>query len=131
MFLELVKGADFSLNTIVPGLEEPALPVHSHDIFLDWSGIGQGYPLRYIMSAVLVGIIQLTSQHIRIPYTPSEEASIKAQFAATSGFLSVIRALDYTRAASQIFVIRKQFNSVPEQVRNARLRGETSQRLGF
>ncbi len=41
----------------------------------------------------------MTSQYIRFPYTVGEQANIKRQFAAMSGFPNVIGAIDCTPIA--------------------------------
>uniref|UniRef100_A0AAR2JGW4 Putative nuclease HARBI1 n=1 Tax=Pygocentrus nattereri TaxID=42514 RepID=A0AAR2JGW4_PYGNA len=119
-----------------PTLRNRAIPVHLQVLttlgFLatgcfqrelaDRSGISQP-SLSSMMSGVLSGIIKLTGRYIRFPYTLSEQADIKVQFAAVAGFPNVIGAIDCThiaiRAPSQneaAFINRKQIHSINVQV---------------
>ncbi|XP_041846127.1 putative nuclease HARBI1 [Melanotaenia boesemani] len=88
----------------------------------DRSGISQP-SLSNVMPAVLDGIIKMSSRYIKFPYTVGEQANIKRQFAASTGFPNVIGAIDCThvaiRAPSQnefVYVNRKNVHSVNVQV---------------
>uniref|UniRef100_A0AAR2IZC1 DDE Tnp4 domain-containing protein n=1 Tax=Pygocentrus nattereri TaxID=42514 RepID=A0AAR2IZC1_PYGNA len=106
-----------------PDLERPTLRNRAIPRELaDRSGISQP-SLSSMMSGVLSGIIKLTGRYIRFPYTLSEQADIKVQFAAVAGFPNVIGAIDCThvaiRAPSQneaAFINRKQIHSINVQV---------------
>ena len=87
-------------------------------------GTGISQPtFSYVMPAVLGGIIGLLQQYIKFPYTVSEQANKKAQFAAMLGFPNVIGAIDCThvaiRASSEnefAFINRKHFHSLNVQL---------------
>uniref|UniRef100_A0A9J8BH65 Putative nuclease HARBI1 n=1 Tax=Cyprinus carpio carpio TaxID=630221 RepID=A0A9J8BH65_CYPCA len=75
------------------------------------------------MPAVLKGIIQMTNRYIKFPYTVGEQANIKRQFAAMSGFPNVIGAIDCTHIAIRapyvdefIYVNRKHVHSINVQI---------------
>ena len=75
------------------------------------------------MPAILDGTIKMTSRYIRCPYTVGEQANIKRQFAAMSGFPNVIGAIDCThvaiRAPSEnefIYVNRKNVHTINVQI---------------
>jgi hypothetical protein len=75
------------------------------------------------MPAVLKGIIRMINRCIQFPYTIWEQANIKRQFAAMSGFPNVIGAIDCTHIAIRaphenefIFVNRKHVHSINVQV---------------
>ena len=79
----------------------PKAPFGNNIILLNsilGSGISQP-SLSAIMPAVLDGIINMSSLYIRFPYTVGEQANIKRQFAAMSGFPNVIGAIDCTHIA--------------------------------
>ncbi len=70
------------------------------------------------MPGVLDGIIRLGSRYIRFPYTVEEQAEIKRQFAAMSGFSNVIGTIDGTHIAIKaqsenefVYVNRKHVHS--------------------
>lgn len=88
----------------------------------DRSGISQPTFSR-ILPEVLGGVIGLSPNYIKFPYTVGEQANKKAQFAAKSDFPNVIGAIDCThiaiRAPSEnefAFVNRKHFHSLNVQV---------------
>uniref|UniRef100_A0A9J8DJ69 Putative nuclease HARBI1 n=1 Tax=Cyprinus carpio carpio TaxID=630221 RepID=A0A9J8DJ69_CYPCA len=75
------------------------------------------------MPAVLKGIIQMTNRYIKFPYTVGEQANIKRQFAAMSGFPNVIGTIDCTHIAIRapyvdefIYVNRKHVHSINVQI---------------
>lgn len=79
--------------------------------------------LSAIMPAVLNGIVTMTSRYIRFPYTAGEQANIKRQFAAMSGFPNVIGAIDCTHIAIRapchdefVYVNRKHVHSINVQI---------------
>lgn len=83
------------------------------------SGISQP-SLSHIIPAVLDGIINMTSQYIWFPYTVGEQANIKRQFAAMSGFPNVIGAIDCTNIAPSennfIYINKKNVHSINVQI---------------
>lgn len=88
----------------------------------DRSGISQP-SFSAFMPAVLEGVIRLTPRFITFPYAVVEQAQIKTQFAAMSGFPNVIGAIDCTHVAIKApseneyaFVNRKQFHSINVQI---------------
>uniref|UniRef100_A0A9J7Y678 Putative nuclease HARBI1 n=1 Tax=Cyprinus carpio carpio TaxID=630221 RepID=A0A9J7Y678_CYPCA len=88
----------------------------------DRSGISQP-SLSAIISVVLNGILNMVSRYIRFPYTVREQAEIKTQFAAMSGFPNVIGAIDCTHVAIRApsenefaYVNRKHVHSINVQI---------------
>ncbi|KAK0147899.1 putative nuclease HARBI1 [Merluccius polli] len=88
----------------------------------DRSGISQ-LSLSVIMPALWRGLIALTPRYIKFPYTAVEQANIKTQFVAMSGFPNVIGAIDGTHVAIKAattdeyaYVNRKQYHSVNVQI---------------
>lgn len=76
-----------------------------------------------IMPSVLAGIIRMAPQHINFPYTEVEQANIKTQFAAMSGFPNVIGAIDCTHVAIKApsvnevaYVNRKNVHTINVQI---------------
>lgn len=75
------------------------------------------------MPAVLGGIFNIGRRYIRFPCTAREQAEIKMQFAAMSGFPNVIGAIDSTHIAIRppyenklVYVNRKNVHSINVQV---------------
>ncbi|KAF1376263.1 hypothetical protein PFLUV_G00209030 [Perca fluviatilis] len=75
------------------------------------------------MPAVLEVIINMGNRYIRFPYTAREQAEIKMQFAAMSGFPNVIGAIDCTHIAIRapyenefVYVNRKHVHSINVQI---------------
>lgn len=75
------------------------------------------------MPAVLSGLIRLSTRYVRFPYTAGEQANIKQQFAALSGFPNVIGAIDCTHIAIKapseneyVYVNRKHVHTINTQI---------------
>lgn len=71
------------------------------------------------MPTVLKGIIKIISRYIGFPYTVGEQANIKKQFAAMSGFGPIDCIHVAIRAPHEnefIYVNRKRVHSINEQV---------------
>lgn len=75
--------------------------------------------LSAIISVALNGILNMGSRYIRFPYTVREQAEIKMQFAAMSGFPNIIGAIDCTHVAIRApsenefaYVNRKHVHSI-------------------